>query len=72
MEIYFDDELREFQRQIARWVDERLVPQAEALDDSAEFPRALFRELGELGYYGVMYPEQYGGSGMSPRSAGTR
>lgn len=65
MEIYFDDELKEFQRQIARWVDERLVPQAEALDESGEFPRALFRELGGLGYYGVMYPEQYGGSGMS-------
>ncbi len=47
---------------VARWVDERLAPQAEALDRSGEFPRALFREAGELGFIGVMYPEKYGGA----------
>jgi alkylation response protein AidB-like acyl-CoA dehydrogenase len=64
MDFYFDSDLKEFQRHIARWVDERLVPQADALDASGEFPRELFQELGGLGYFGVMYPEQYGGSGL--------
>jgi alkylation response protein AidB-like acyl-CoA dehydrogenase len=61
---FLTPEQREFQSQIARWVDERLVPQAEALDRSGEFPRELFRELGRLGYYGVLYPEAYGGAGL--------
>ena len=64
MNLYFDEDLEQFQHNLARWVDERLAPQAEALDQSKEFPRELFKELGELGYYGIMYPEQYGGLGL--------
>jgi alkylation response protein AidB-like acyl-CoA dehydrogenase len=58
------DEAEEFRTYVARWVDERLVPQAEAIDHAGEFPRELFRELGELGYFGAMYPESAGGSGL--------
>ncbi len=65
MHLFLDQDQKEFQRHIARWVDERLVPQAELLDRSGEFPRELFKELGELGYYGIMYPEAYGGSGLA-------
>ena len=64
MDLLLDSDLWEFQSHIARWVDERLAPRADALDRSGEFPRELFRELGGLGYYGIMYPEHYGGSGM--------
>lgn len=59
----FDKDAAEFREHVARWVDERPVPQADALDRSGEFPRELFREAGELDYFGVMYPERYGGSG---------
>ena len=65
MNFCFDEEIEEFRTHIARWVDERLVPRADALDRSGEFPRELFKELGGLGYYGVLYPEQYGGSGLN-------
>ena len=59
-----DQDQTEFQAQIARWVDERLAPRAEALDHSGEFARDLFVELAELGYLGLMYPEEYGGAGV--------
>ncbi|OGT82635.1 MAG: hypothetical protein A3H91_05950 [Gammaproteobacteria bacterium RIFCSPLOWO2_02_FULL_61_13] len=64
MDLLLDQDLWEFQSHIARWVDERLVPQADALDRAGEFPRELFGELGKLGYYGILYPEQYGGSAL--------
>ena len=64
MDLFENDEQREFRAELARWVDERLAPQAEALDASGEFPRELFAELGELGYYGILYPEEYGGAGL--------
>lgn len=57
-------EAEEFRGYIARWVDERLIPQAQVLDERGEFPHELFKELGELGYYGAMYPESVGGSGL--------
>jgi butyryl-CoA dehydrogenase len=60
-----DQDAQEFRRHIARWVDERLVPQAEALDRKGEFPHELFRELASLGYLGALYPESAGGSGLA-------
>jgi alkylation response protein AidB-like acyl-CoA dehydrogenase len=33
-------------------------------DESQEFPRDVFRQLGELGLMGVLVPQQYGGSGF--------
>jgi alkylation response protein AidB-like acyl-CoA dehydrogenase len=60
-----DRDGQEFRSHIARWVDERLVPRAEALDRAAEFPHELFRELAGLGYLGALYPESCGGSGLA-------
>ena len=60
-----DQDAQEFRGHIARWVDERLVPQAEALDRKGEFPHELFRELAGLGYLGALYPESIGGSGLA-------
>ncbi len=60
--IRFTPEQEEFRRAVARFVGAEVVPQAEAIDEKAEFPTALFRRLGELGYFGLRYPERYGGA----------
>jgi alkylation response protein AidB-like acyl-CoA dehydrogenase len=33
-------------------------------DETQEFPRDIFRQLGELGLMGVLVPQEYGGSGF--------
>ncbi|MEM6626603.1 MAG: acyl-CoA dehydrogenase family protein [Pseudomonadota bacterium] len=58
------EEAEEFRSYIARWVDERLLPAAEEIDEHGDFPREFAKELGELGYVGTMYPESAGGSGL--------
>jgi butyryl-CoA dehydrogenase len=67
MDYFLDADLRQFRDAVARWVDERIVPRAQEIDQADVFPRELFRELGALGYFGVLYPEEYGGSGMKRR-----
>jgi len=61
-------ELTPEQRQVrdafARFCDERITPQAAALDAAHEYPRALVNELAALGLFGMRYPEEVGGSGM--------
>ncbi len=47
----------------ARFSDEEIAPQAAAFDEAHEFPIALFREVGKLGFFGMRYPEDAGGSG---------
>ena len=60
--IRFTPEQEEFRRTVARFVDAEVVPVADKLDEAAEFPRALFTRLGDLGYLGLRYPEAYGGA----------
>src|SRR5881396_2915385 len=60
--ITFTPEQEEFRRTVARFVDAEVVPAAEAIDERAEFPWQLFRRIGELGYFGLRYPEAYGGA----------
>ena len=58
----FTREQEEFRRAVARFVETEVVPAAEAIDESAEFPRKLFARLGELGYLALRYTEAYGGA----------
>jgi alkylation response protein AidB-like acyl-CoA dehydrogenase len=34
-------------------------------DEAQQFPRDAFRKLGELGFLGTIFPEEYGGAGLS-------
>ena len=47
----------------ARFADERVAPQAAALDAAHQFPRELFGQLADMGLFGMRYPEEVGGSG---------
>ncbi len=54
----------QIQQSFRDFVDRKVVPVADELDKKGEFPRELFREAGELGFFGMRYPESAGGSGM--------
>lgn len=43
---------------------QHIRPQMMHWDETQEFPREVFRQLGELGLMGVLVPEQYGGAGF--------
>ena len=60
--IAFTPEQEEFRKTVARFVDAEVVPEAQAMDERGEFPAKLFKRLGELGYFGLRYPESYGGA----------
>jgi butyryl-CoA dehydrogenase len=60
--ISFSAEQETFRRTVARFVDTEVAPQAAALDERGEFPRELFKRIGDHGWLGLRYPEQYGGA----------
>lgn len=39
-------------------------PIVEEIDEAQRFPLELFRKIGELGFLGVLFPEEYGGAGL--------
>lgn len=63
--IDFTPEEDQFRSSVARFVEREVAPVAAALDEGGEFPRDLFRRAGELGYFGLRYPESVGGSGAA-------
>jgi alkylation response protein AidB-like acyl-CoA dehydrogenase len=53
-------------RQAAReFADEQIRPHVMEWDEKQQFPREVFRKLGELGFLGTIFPEKYGGAGLS-------
>jgi alkylation response protein AidB-like acyl-CoA dehydrogenase len=53
--------VRETARDFAR---QEIDPLVEEMDESQQFPLELFAKAGELGFLGVIFPEEYGGSGL--------
>lgn len=52
-------------RQSARdFAETRIRPHVMEWDESQYFPVELFKELGQLGFMGVLVPESYGGAGL--------
>jgi len=47
-----------------RFADEVVAPQARELDETEMFPAEIVRQMGELGFLGLPYPEAYGGAGL--------
>ncbi|MBT4639670.1 MAG: acyl-CoA dehydrogenase family protein, partial [Deltaproteobacteria bacterium] len=53
-----------FRSSVRDYVKKRLAPNAEAWEKQQTFPREVFNELGELGFLGIRYPEEWGGSNL--------
>lgn len=53
--------IRDTAREFAR---REIDPIVEETDESQEFPTAVFKKAGELGFLGVLFPEAYGGAGL--------
>ncbi|HUF89371.1 MAG TPA: acyl-CoA dehydrogenase family protein [Gemmatimonadota bacterium] len=64
MDWSFTDEQKELRRTAKRFVDEELRPVADQIDKQHEIPRSLIDKMAELGFLGVVYPEEYDGAGM--------
>jgi len=57
------EEQESFRVAVRSFAEKELAPLVEELEAAERFPKDLFRQLGTLGYLGVGYPEEYGGSG---------
>src|SRR3972149_6351101 len=63
MDFSLTPEQKMFQEAVARFAKEKLEPYVKTMESTDRFPVEVFKVLGELGYLGVHFPPEYGGSG---------
>jgi alkylation response protein AidB-like acyl-CoA dehydrogenase len=60
-----DDDTRLLQRTVREFAAAEVAPAAPELDRTKSFPYELVAKMGELGWMGIPFPEEVGGSGGS-------
>ena len=61
---YFGEEHELLRAQVRRFVESEVKPNALAWEEQGFVPRDVLRKMGQLGFFGIRYPAEYGGSEM--------
>ena len=64
MDFTLTEEQRMIQETARDFAENELKPIAEQVDETREPPLAAVRKLGELGFLGMLVPEEFGGAGL--------
>jgi alkylation response protein AidB-like acyl-CoA dehydrogenase len=64
MELFLKDEHRQVREMARKFSDEVVAPRARGLDENEDFPTDIVKQMGELGFLGLPFPEKYGGAGL--------
>src|SRR3954465_3254418 len=59
---YFNEEHSMFRQTVRDFVDKEVAPHVNQWEDEEKLPREIFKRMGELGFLGINFPEQYGGT----------
>ena len=63
MDFRLSDEHEAHRKTVEQFAREVVAPQAEAADRDEAFPYDVIRQMGEMGLFGLPFPEEYGGMG---------
>jgi alkylation response protein AidB-like acyl-CoA dehydrogenase len=64
MDLLLREEHLQVRETARRFADEVVAPRARELDETEEFPADIVKQMAELGFLGLPYPEKYGGAGL--------
>ncbi len=61
MEFELGEDQKLMQEAAREFAEKKLMPIAEKMDEDEAVPAEIYKELGGLGYFGMLLPEKYGG-----------
>ncbi len=62
--IYFSEEHEQLRAQLRRFVEQEVKPHGLKWEEQGYVPREVLQKMGALGFLGIRYPSEYGGSEM--------
>ena len=63
MDFGLSDDHQLLRETVRNFAEKEIAPVAEELDRTKSFPYEIIEQIGELGWMGIAFPEQYGGGG---------
>lgn len=60
----FTEEQQQLRKEIRDFAAREIAPNVMRWDEASEFPSELVKELGRMGLMGIIFPPEYGGSGL--------
>ncbi len=64
MDFAFTEEQRAIQETARQFARQEVDPIVDEIDEAQRFPREVMGKAGELGFLGIIFPEEYGGAGL--------
>lgn len=61
---YFTEEHELFRKSFQEFLQKEVVPHIEKWEKTGTIERFIWKKFGEMGYFGLNYPEKYGGLGL--------
>jgi alkylation response protein AidB-like acyl-CoA dehydrogenase len=65
MDFEFSDEQKQLRKQVREFAEAEIAPHVLEWDENQIFPLDVIKKCGELGFLGVIFPEELGGAGLS-------
>jgi alkylation response protein AidB-like acyl-CoA dehydrogenase len=64
MDFDYTPDQVQLRREVRDFATHEILPHVMEWDEAQTFPLAVVKQLGQLGYMGSIFPEQYGGAGL--------
>jgi alkylation response protein AidB-like acyl-CoA dehydrogenase len=64
VDFHFTDEQQQLRRSVREFAEGEIAPHVMEWDEASHFPLEIIPKLGEMGLLGIIFPEQYGGTGL--------
>jgi alkylation response protein AidB-like acyl-CoA dehydrogenase len=64
VEFSLTDEQQQLRRTVREFAESEIAPHVMEWDEASQFPSELIPKLAEMGFLGVIFPEEQGGAGM--------
>ena len=62
--MYFTEEHHLFRKSLQDFLQKEVVPHIETWEKKGEIDRFIWKKFGNMGFFGINYPEAYGGLGL--------
>jgi acyl-CoA dehydrogenase len=59
---YFNQDHQLFRQSVRQFIEKEVIPNASTWETERQIPKSIFQKMGDLGYLGINFLEEYGGT----------